>query len=109
MNILDREDNFISLKKDGRTEYLKQATRTSADNYISPLIMENKQVTKIILSEHGVHVPEGQMYSESEAAVKDFDHYSKPGSKQVYEDLYSNPDGTSFVKSSFPWDFRRDA
>jgi len=29
-----------------------------------------------VLSEHGVHVPEGQMYTESNAAVKDFDHYS---------------------------------
>jgi len=74
--VLDPDDNFISLRKDGRTEYVKQATRTSADDYISPLIMENKQVTKKILSEHGVQVPDGKMYSEPVQAFKDFIYYS---------------------------------
>ncbi len=39
VDVLDREDNFIRLRKGGKVEYVKQATRTSADSYISALIM----------------------------------------------------------------------
>jgi glutamate--cysteine ligase/glutathione synthase len=59
VEVLDWNDNFIRLKKGDKTEYVKQATRTSADSYISPLIMENKEVTKIILKEEGISVPDG--------------------------------------------------
>ncbi|MDP4094888.1 MAG: carboxylate--amine ligase, partial [Bacillota bacterium] len=56
VEVLDWDDNFIRLVRDGRTEYVKQATKTSADTYISPLIMENKEVTKLILREKGINV-----------------------------------------------------
>lgn len=59
VEVLDYDDNFIRLKKGSKTEYVKQATKTSMDTYISPLIMENKEVTKIILRENGISVPEG--------------------------------------------------
>ena len=58
--ILDRRDNFIQLIKDGKTEYIKQATKTSKDNYVSVLAMENKTVTKKILKEHTINVPKGE-------------------------------------------------
>lgn len=61
VEILDAEDNFIRLKKDSKIEYIKQATRTSVDTYIAPLIMENKEVTKLILREKGINVPAGIM------------------------------------------------
>ena len=51
-NIIDRGDNFITLEGDGKLEYVKQATKTSKDNYISVLIMENKTVTKKVLEKH---------------------------------------------------------
>ena len=44
--IADRTENFITLEKDGRKEYVKQATKTSKDSYVSMLIMENKVVSK---------------------------------------------------------------
>jgi glutamate--cysteine ligase len=59
VEILDSEDNFIRLKKGAKSEYIKQATRTSADTYIAPLIMENKEVTKLVLREQGINVPAG--------------------------------------------------
>ena len=37
--ILDRKENFISLTKDGHTEYVKQATKTSLDSDVTVLIM----------------------------------------------------------------------
>lgn len=73
--ILDREDNFILLKKDGHHEYVKQATKTSLDSYITFLIMENKIVTKKVLERHGIRVPKGKDYLHLDEAIKDFETY----------------------------------
>lgn len=76
VEILDKEDNFISLEKNGRTEYLKQATKTSLDKYITPLIMENKHVTKKILEKDGFPVPKGKRYFLKENAKSEYGKYS---------------------------------
>lgn len=76
VEILDPVDNFIALRRDGRTEYVKQATRTSADTYISALLMENKQVTKHVLRAAGLRVPDGQQYHDAETAAKDAARWS---------------------------------
>ena len=70
--ILDRKENFIRFRKDGNVQYVKQATKTSLDNYASILAMENKLVTKKILDEHGIRVPKGLEYTSSEVAKTDF-------------------------------------
>lgn len=91
VEILDREDNFIRLQKEERTEYVKQATRTSADNYIAPLIMENKEVTKLVLREHGINVPAGITALTEEDALerlRDFDG----------KDIVIKPKTTNFGK-----------
>jgi glutamate--cysteine ligase len=72
VEILDAEDNFIGLRRDGRREYVKQATRTSADTYISALLMENKEVTKKVLRAAGLRVPEGGKYRSLDAALADY-------------------------------------
>lgn len=72
-NILDRSENFISLTQGDKTEYVMQATRTSLDNYSSVLMMENKLVTKKILSANSVRVPCGLDYQNAEEARSDFD------------------------------------
>lgn len=64
---LDPKDNFISLEANGKKEYVKQATKTSADNYVTVLAMENKVVTKKILKDHGITVPGGSEYTGLEA------------------------------------------
>ena len=75
VEILDPEDNFIALRRDGRTEYVKQATRTSADTYISALLMENKEVTKKVLRAAGLRVPAGGKYHSLAAALADYPAY----------------------------------
>lgn len=75
VEVLDWEDNFIRLSKDDKTEYIKQATKTSADTYIAPLIMENKEVTKIVLRENGIRVPEGMTVNSVETGLKNMDRY----------------------------------
>lgn len=72
VDVLDYDDNFIRLRKGGRAEYIKQATKTSADTYIAPLIMENKEVTKIVLKEHGINVPEGITVKSVDEALEKF-------------------------------------
>lgn len=59
VEILDRADNMIRIRKNGMTEIIRQATMTSADSYITALIMENKTVTKQLLAEAGMRVPAG--------------------------------------------------
>ncbi len=71
VEILDPVDNFIALGRDGRTEYVKQATRTSADTYISALLMENKQVTKHVLRAACLRVPDGRQYHDPATAAQD--------------------------------------
>lgn len=70
--ILDRKENFIRLEKNGKIQYVKQATKTSLDNYASILAMENKLVTKKILEEHGIRIPKGEEYINAETAKSDY-------------------------------------
>ena len=77
--ILDQKENFVRFRKDGNTQYVKQATKTSLDNYSSILAMENKLVTKKILSEHKIRVPKGTEYTSADVAKADFlVHQGKP-------------------------------
>lgn len=75
VEILDPDDNFIVLRRGERTEYVKQATRTSADTYISALLMENKEVTKTVLRAAGLRVPAGGKYRSLAAALADHPAY----------------------------------
>lgn len=59
IEVLDRSDNFIALKRGSHIEYVKQATKTSKDSYMTMLIMENKTVTKKVLERAGICVPNG--------------------------------------------------
>ena len=68
-HVLDRKANFVKLHKGNRTEYIKQATKTSLDTYISILIMENKLVSKDILDENGVRTPRGYSFDNKEDAL----------------------------------------
>lgn len=91
VDILDAGDNFIRLRKDGRTEYVKQATRTSADTYIAPLIMENKEVTKIVLRENGINVPSGVTVGSKVEALSVFRNF-------MLKDMVVKPKSTNFGK-----------
>jgi glutamate--cysteine ligase len=72
VNVLDKQDQFVTLKFGKHIEYVKNANMTSLDNYVVPLIMANKTVTKKVLAQHGLPVPEGREYSSLADAVRDF-------------------------------------
>lgn len=69
--VLDRKENFISLSKGNKTEYVKEATKTSKDSYSTVLIMEDKNITKVVLDKNNINVPKGDMfYSLDDAKLK---------------------------------------
>ncbi len=77
VKVLDESESFIELKKGSIKEYVKQGNKTSKDSYIAFLIMENKVVSKIILKECGISVPEGGVYPDIDSALKDYARYEK--------------------------------
>ncbi len=89
VDILDRKENFIALHKGDRTEYVKQATKTSLDSYSTVLVMENKLVTKKVLDENKVRTPQGRSYTDVEEALDDFDLYREGG-------IVIKPNNTNF-------------
>ena len=74
-DILDRGENFIRLKRDQNIQYVRQATKTSLDNYASILVMENKVITKQILEEHGIRVPIGLDFNDQISAKAGFQYF----------------------------------
>lgn len=76
VEVLDRKENFISIKNNSKTEYIKQATKTSLDSYTTALVMENKGITKRILMENQISVPPGRIYTDIETAKMDYQKYS---------------------------------
>ena len=72
VEILDRSDNFIRLVQGTNVQLVKQATRTSADSYISALAMENKEVTKVLLNRAGLRVPAGRLHPTVTEALADW-------------------------------------
>lgn len=116
VKVLDEDDNFISLKKGDRIEYVKQATRTSADTYISPLIMENKVVTKLLLNEAGITVPKGitvrclQEAADNHTVFSDGDIVVKPKSTNfgkgvvILKKPFSREEFLNAVEAAFEYD-----
>ncbi|MGO2267701.1 MAG: bifunctional glutamate--cysteine ligase GshA/glutathione synthetase GshB [Vagococcus salmoninarum] len=79
VEVIDRHDQFLKLKFNKEIEYVKNANMTSRDNYVVPLIMENKTVTKKLLAQAGFRVPQGKEYASAEDALADFGYFGQAG------------------------------
>ncbi|PFS69143.1 bifunctional glutamate--cysteine ligase GshA/glutathione synthetase GshB [Bacillus thuringiensis] len=77
VDVLDRQDQFLRLKLGNHVEYVKNGNMTRKDSYISPLIMENKTVTKKILQQHGFRVPIGEEFNDIEKALRSYDLFAR--------------------------------
>lgn len=69
VKILDGSDQFLQLTFDGQTEFVKNGNMTSKDSVSSMLAMANKTVTKKILEQVGIHVPQGIELSDEQQAI----------------------------------------
>ncbi len=76
VEILDRQDQFLKLVVKDHVEYVKKGNMTSKDSYVSPLIMENKTVTKKIFQQHGLRAPKGEEYQTIEQALRSYNIFS---------------------------------
>ena len=72
IEILDERDQFISLQFGDHLEYVKNGNMTSHDSYISPLIMENKVVTKKVLAKAGFNIPQSIEFTDVKSAFENF-------------------------------------
>ena len=72
VEILDERDQFLSLQFKDHLEYVKNGNMTSHDQYISPLIMENKVVTKKVLAKAGFNVPQSVEFTDVASAVANY-------------------------------------
>ncbi|WP_414840034.1 bifunctional glutamate--cysteine ligase GshA/glutathione synthetase GshB [Carnobacterium sp. TMP28] len=79
VEILDESEQFLKLSYKNQIEYVKNANMTSKDQYIAPLIMENKTVTKKILASNGFNVPAGEEYHSKSEAEKNYWLYKNKG------------------------------
>ena len=70
VEILDEEDQFLKIWHDDHIEYIKNGNMTSKDNYVVPLAMANKVVTKKILAEAGFPVPAGAEFANKTDALR---------------------------------------
>ncbi|EMF83942.1 phosphoribosylamine--glycine ligase-like protein [Leptospira weilii serovar Topaz str. LT2116] len=69
VEVLDRKNHFLRLKNsNGFVQYVKEASKTALDSYMSFLVMENKTISKIVMHESGLLVPEGDSFGDSESA-----------------------------------------
>lgn len=79
VEILDRRDQFVKLSHGKHVEYVKNGNMTSLDNYVVPLMMENKTVTKKVLLGAGFSVPAGKEYNTPESAKSDYGYFANQG------------------------------
>ncbi|MTB63608.1 bifunctional glutamate--cysteine ligase GshA/glutathione synthetase GshB [Streptococcus sp. zg-86] len=77
LEILDEEDQFLKLWHKDHVEYVKNGNMTSKDNYVVPLAMANKTVTKKILATAGFPVPAGAEFSSKTEALRYYGQIEK--------------------------------
>ncbi|NQO45373.1 bifunctional glutamate--cysteine ligase GshA/glutathione synthetase GshB [Streptococcus suis] len=70
VEILDEEDQFLKLWYGDHVEYIKNGNMTFKDNYVIPLAMANKVVTKKILDQAGFPVPAGAEFASKDEALR---------------------------------------
>ena len=70
LEILDENDQFLKVRRGPHVELIKNGNMTSKDNYVVPLAMANKTVTKKILREAGFPVPAGSEFSQKGEALR---------------------------------------
>lgn len=59
VSVESESQNIIKVTSGNHSEYLIQATKTNLDGFASVLLMNDKYMTKKILDEHGISVPQG--------------------------------------------------
>jgi len=111
--VLDRNDNIVRFTNNAKKEIVKQATKTSLDTYICSEIMNNKLVSKILMKEKGINVPNHHYFSKQEIAKKSYTYFInkpiviKPRSENyglgisIFKDYFNEDDFSGAVELAF--------
>ena len=75
-NFINRYENFIEFRSQGTSCLVKQATKTGVDNFATIMVMDDKLLTKKLLSKAGIFTPDGNSYTNIEQALIDYPIYS---------------------------------
>jgi len=70
---LVRKSHIFRFTKGDQVQVVKNATMTSLDSLITYWEMENKEVTKKLLAENGLSIPQGILCYDSKEALKQYD------------------------------------
>jgi D-alanine-D-alanine ligase-like ATP-grasp enzyme len=81
VEVLSRKAHWLRISRSngGRAEFIKEASKTRLDSYITFLIMEDKHMSKLVLDEAGLRVPRGRHYTRAAAARADFAYFMRNG------------------------------
>ncbi len=74
VSVESESQNILKITNDLKSQYVIQATKTNLDGYASVLLMNDKYMTKKILDEHNVSVPQGLKLSIDSDSPPKFDH-----------------------------------
>lgn len=114
--VIDPNDQFVKLMYQDHTEFVKNTNMTSLDNYVAPLAMENKTVTKEILKQAGFRVPRGKEFTTEAEALNYYNDFKthrvvvKPKSTNyglgisIFEPNFSKDDFKDAVSLAFKED-----
>lgn len=68
IDVIDAVDNFVRFTFKDQVHYVRNGNMTSLDSLISYFMMENKVVTKDILDDNGIAVPQGEQFNTADKA-----------------------------------------
>ena len=63
--VLNEAKSVVKLKKGNREEFVIEGNKTDRDNYIFPIITDDKYTSKMIMKEAGLNVPEAILLDSS--------------------------------------------
>lgn len=75
VEVLDPKENFISITKGSHKEYIKEATKTARDSYMTALIMEHKAISKKILNDNHLSTPKGLFFTDLPSALEAYTNF----------------------------------
>lgn len=74
VSVESESQNIIKVTHNNHSEYIIQATKTNLDGYASVLLMNDKYMTKKILSEYNIEVPIGVKLKKGDDLNLQFEH-----------------------------------
>lgn len=72
-NVLNEETSFVELKdSNGHREFVIEGNKTDRDNYIFPIVTDDKMISKNLMHEQGLNVPKAELlYKDTDEEIRE--------------------------------------